>query len=713
MSTTARSIRSLLLLAGLSSSGTHALAQWSQNEWTAQRLGYTDAIHTRNDGQQQSPARGSLLASDGLIVGISERYQGSEFTGSTAWASTLSQPLRRIGFFDAIHTSSEGFQNSDVGIAVGLTASRNTSVNALGQSIGFSTRYDGAFENGRTAWRWDPILGTQRVGLTGNLAQGLFSSPVNEEYSQPISIDDSGRVIGWSRRYEPDTLLAGVLPPSSAWIQIAGSNPTILDLPGTDYVRPFDGFQRHEPRAMNNSGLVVGISYRFDAFGAEKGQAAWSWTQATGTQRIGPQGQRYLGFDGTEYAYTTSPTEAGDRIGASWTFFDATADVGRDAWIIRAGTTTPELIGLRGADHTRADGFQRSEPTTYRVTGPLRIAGYSQLFLDLGGFIDGRSSWSWTPTEGSLEIGLRDEEHTGPNGERDGFPVFTLPNGAIAGYSDRLGNSIFDRTGQSNWVWLPPSPGFSQGQTIRLGIFDALHTSSDGFQRSEIYGASEAGSVFGVSYRYNGRDQFDIGSGRTLWVYDTTTRTQTNLVFNQSSAGDAVALPLGMSSDGVLTGYFLEYQGTQIVAQRAFAWSAARGIITINQLLNGGPLSQGIENCFFADSLENASGLGIIYAMPQGVLWNPAGGGWATAYRVTRNADTLVCDSIDFNNDSSLFDPTDVDAFFSVFSEGACIPESATCNDVDFNNDGSLFDPCDLDAFLLVFSEGPCTPCGT
>jgi hypothetical protein len=70
------------------------------------------------------------------------------------------------------------------------------------------------------------------------------------------------------------------------------------------------------------------------------------------------------------------------------------------------------------------------------------------------------------------------------------------------------------------------------------------------------------------------------------------------------------------------------------------------------------------------------------------------------------------CDSIDFNNDTSLFDPMDVDAFFSVFSEGPCIPVGATCNDIDFNNDGSLFDPCDIDVFLLVFSEGPCTSCG-
>jgi hypothetical protein len=71
-----------------------------------------------------------------------------------------------------------------------------------------------------------------------------------------------------------------------------------------------------------------------------------------------------------------------------------------------------------------------------------------------------------------------------------------------------------------------------------------------------------------------------------------------------------------------------------------------------------------------------------------------------------------TCNDIDINNDGSLFDPTDIDAYLSVFSEGPCIPGTQVCDDIDFNNDGSLFDPCDIDSFLLVFSEGPCTLCG-
>jgi F0F1-type ATP synthase membrane subunit c/vacuolar-type H+-ATPase subunit K len=95
--------------------------------------------------------------------------------------------------------------------------------------------------------------------------------------------------------------------------------------------------------------------------------------------------------------------------------------------------------------------------------------------------------------------------------------------------------------------------------------------------------------------------------------------------------------------------------------------------------------------------------------------WSPASDGarlMANALLASMGGPPVVCNDIDFNNDGSLFDPTDVDAFLSVFSEGPCIPEGATCDGVDFNNDGSLFDPCDIDSFFLVFSEGPCTACG-
>ncbi len=36
------------------------------------------------------------------------------------------------------------------------------------------------------------------------------------------------------------------------------------------------------------------------------------------------------------------------------------------------------------------------------------------------------------------------------------------------------------------------------------------------------------------------------------------------------------------------------------------------------------------------------------------------------------------------------------------------VAQPGQCDDIDFNNDGSVFDPADIDAFLRVYSEGPC-----
>ncbi|MFO0855853.1 MAG: YncE family protein [Phycisphaerales bacterium] len=105
---------------------------------------------------------------------------------------------------------------------------------------------------------------------------------------------------------------------------------------------------------------------------------------------------------------------------------------------------------------------------------------------------------------------------------------------------------------------------------------------------------------------------------------------------------------------------------------------------------------------------------------PFNIAYSPNAGGVVAISQPTPDGVDLIrlgpppilCDSIDFNNDTSLFDPQDIEAFLSVYSEGPCVPSTATCNDIDFNNDTSIFDPCDINSFLVMYSEGPCTPCG-
>ncbi len=157
---------------------------------------------------------------------------------------------------------------------------------------------------------------------------------------------------------------------------------------------------------------------------------------------------------------------------------------------------------------------------------------------------------------------------------------------------------------------------------------------------------------------------------------------------------------LTMPSGDLFAGGFFNSMGGQTVKHVArwdgAAWhslgqgiDANPGFSAVTSLAQAGPHSVAVGGIFPGPVGADSANLAI-YAIPPGPC----------------------CDSLDFNNDTSLFDPTDIDAFFSVFSEGPCIPTTATCNDLDFNNDGSLFDPCDIDSFMLVFSEGPCTLCG-
>jgi hypothetical protein len=62
-------------------------------------------------------------------------------------------------------------------------------------------------------------------------------------------------------------------------------------------------------------------------------------------------------------------------------------------------------------------------------------------------------------------------------------------------------------------------------------------------------------------------------------------------------------------------------------------------------------------------------------------------------------AEARIRDALGYSNRNEQ-NPIDLGAFEFQGDQG--------CDDIDFNNDGSIFDPTDIDAFLSVFSEGPC-----
>lgn len=130
---------------------------------------------------------------------------------------------------------------------------------------------------------------------------------------------------------------------------------------------------------------------------------------------------------------------------------------------------------------------------------------------------------------------------------------------------------------------------------------------------------------------------------------------------------------------------------------RGFVWSSQFGMVDINNQLNNAGGHQIIDASDINDNGQIAAIARITINGQQvnrAVLLNPVPG--------------HTCNSLDFNNDGALYDPMDINAFLSVYSQGPCLPIGTDCDSIDFNNDGSFFDPTDIAAFMSVYGEGPC-----
>ena len=216
---------------------------------------------------------------------------------------------------------------------------------------------------------------------------------------------------------------------------------------------------------------------------------------------------------------------------------------------------------------------------------------------------------------------------------------------------------------------------------------------------------------------------------RLGWVYAlstvTTTGSATDVAFRRSSDGGTTWAPIVLLNAGVVNANSWQWFGTMGLAPNG----------RIDVVYNDTSSTLVATQCRTMYTSSDDAGNTWSVPIPLGPVWGSTVGwpvqnkigdyydiesdnnGFNLIYSATYNGEQDVyyvrhgprlCDDIDFNNDGSVFDPQDIDAFLSVYSEGPCLPASATCNDIDFNNDGSIFDPADIDGFLSVYSEGPC-----
>lgn len=202
------------------------------------------------------------------------------------------------------------------------------------------------------------------------------------------------------------------------------------------------------------------------------------------------------------------------RIGPSGTV------QGQAAWVYDpiTATTLPIGLGTPGATLGTADGISFQTPTG-------QVAGAFTPIVGLGVSL-GMQSWVWSPATRSTErTGLWSDGfiYTISTSQPYSFSENRLVSDAgwVAGISERFtasGNPI----GTGVWVYNPVTR-----QTVRMGLFDNVHTGVGSFQSSDIRAMSPTGQVAGVSTRFSTRTGGQDGT--SVWVYQPSTNTTRQL----------------------------------------------------------------------------------------------------------------------------------------------------------------------------------------
>lgn len=582
------------LLLGVAASGFLAVAQGQDAEYLG-RLGfYGTGYFSTSDNFQSSEISDTNNA--GYVMGLSQRFNGSSFSGNAAWIANAATGLSlRIGFTDTEFTNSVTDEQDS--FSSGLTES--------GYAYGSSTRYADGAENGNAVWHASALTGdTVRIGLYSGTE---FSSSSDRQESTALSITESGYIRGTSQRY------AGASGNGqAAWVAsvATGTTTTRIGLYGeAEFTRSTDDFQSSSVDAVTENGYLRGSSNRYNG-AVSAGQAAWVANASTGTTtRIGLYNEAEFtnSSNNSQSSTALGLTESGYLRGFSNRFSGANA-AGRAEWVALASTGTTTRVGLfDGAEFTSTtNDFQSSTSQSLTESGYVR--GYS---LRYAGAADaGRAAWSASAVTGeTTRIGLYDgpEFTSTTNGFQYSMAEGLIESGYAQGYSRRYSGAT--QVGQATWI-----ANVATGTTTRIGFYgDAEFTSSlNDSESSTVQSFTESGYARGFSTRYNGA----ATAGFAAWVATASTGTTTRIGFYGAGYED---LDNGtqdssaniLTESGYVSGASTRYGVDGAIGSAAWVANAATGITTRVGLFTGTTYTNSATG-FQSSSVQNLTESGYL-----------------------------------------------------------------------------------------------------
>jgi hypothetical protein len=294
-----------------------------------QIVGLTDSAHTETGGTSLNTP--TAVNGAGQVVGYANRYSGSTNVGQDAWFySPAANTTQVIGLTDPAHTQTGGVSDNNP-----------IALNDVGQVAGTATRYSGSTNEGQDAWLYSSVTNTtQVVGVTDS----AHTQTGGVSNNSPIALNGAGQVAGTAARYSGSTNEG-----QDSWLYSPTTNTAhVIGLNDSAHTQT-GGYSYSNPITLNNSGQVAGYTYRYSG-NTQEGQDAWSYSPTTNTtQLIGLTDAVHTKSGGYSYNYPTLTNAAGDVVGYAERYSGATGE-GNDFWFYDPATqTTFDLVSSPSA----------------------------------------------------------------------------------------------------------------------------------------------------------------------------------------------------------------------------------------------------------------------------------------------------------------------------------------------------------------------------
>ncbi len=450
---------------------------WLYDGSSTVNIGLTDIEHTRSTDNYRSSAA-QFLNEAGQVAGYAQRYNGTAFTGQSAWLYDGSSTVN-IGLTDTEHTrSTDNYRYSKAQF-----------LNEAGQVAGYAQRYNGMAFTGQSVWLYDGSS-TANIGLTD--AEHTRGTD-NYRSSAAQFLNEAGQVVGYAERYSSAIDIA---IGKSVWLY-DGSSTVNIGLTDAEHTRSTNNFRYSYAQRLNEAGQVAGYAERYNG-GAYIGRSAWLY-DGSSTVNIGlTDAEHTRSADNYRSSSAQFLNEAGQVAGSAERYNGATS-VGISAWLYDGSSTVN--IGLTDAEHTRStDNYRYSNALFLNEAG--QVAGLAYRYN--GATDSGDSAWLYDGRS-TMNIGLTDAEHTrSTDNYRFSSAQFLNEAGQVAGIASRYDGE--SSIGQSAWLYDGSTTISIDPLSVRL---------SDGYAFSEASYLGEDGLVLGSYTLFDALDN-DLGS-RAFW----------------------------------------------------------------------------------------------------------------------------------------------------------------------------------------------------